>query len=65
MCLLNLHLYVICFIFVKGTAVSVGLFSHILKIDDAIIGVLSSASKIISSFVYTFATVAWVFYLGK
>ncbi|KAF5273413.1 hypothetical protein FQA39_LY07430 [Lamprigera yunnana] len=47
-----------------GTTVSVGLFSHILKIDDAIIGVMSSASKILSSFVYTFATVAWVFYLG-
>ncbi|KAF5270431.1 hypothetical protein FQR65_LT05619 [Abscondita terminalis] len=47
-----------------GTSVSVGLFSHFLKIDDAIIGVMSSASKILSSFVYTFATVAWVFYLG-
>lgn len=47
-----------------GTALSVGLFSHLLKIDDAIIGLMSSASKILSSFVYAFATVAWVFYLG-
>ncbi|KAK5649903.1 hypothetical protein RI129_000932 [Pyrocoelia pectoralis] len=47
-----------------GTALSVGLFSHLLKIDDAIIGLMSSASKILSSFVYTFATVAWVLYLG-
>lgn len=47
-----------------GTTISVGLFSHVLKIDDAIIGVMSSTSKILSSFVYTFATVAWVFYLG-
>lgn len=35
-----------------------------LEIDDAIIGVLSSMSKIISSFVYTFATTTWQLYLG-
>ncbi|KAL1488422.1 hypothetical protein ABEB36_014895 [Hypothenemus hampei] len=47
-----------------GTAVSVGVFSHLLKIDDAIIGIYSSMSKILSSFVYGFARTAWVFYLG-
>ncbi|KAG5673159.1 hypothetical protein PVAND_003227 [Polypedilum vanderplanki] len=47
-----------------GTLFSVGVFSHLLKIDDAIIGVLSSMSKIISSFVYTFASTTWQLYLG-
>jgi MFS transporter, PCFT/HCP family, solute carrier family 46, member 3 len=47
-----------------GTLFSVGVFSHLLKIDDAIIGVLSSMSKIISSFVYAFAATTWQLYLG-
>lgn len=48
-----------------GTMVSVGLFSHLLKIDDAMIGVLSCMSKILSSFVYAFATSTWAIYMGK
>lgn len=48
-----------------GTMVSVGLFSHVLKIDDAMIGVLSCISKILSSFVYAFATTTWAIYLGE
>lgn len=51
-------------IFLLGTLFSVGVFSHLLKIDDAIIGVLSSMSKIISSFVYAFAANTWQLYLG-
>jgi MFS transporter, PCFT/HCP family, solute carrier family 46, member 3 len=47
-----------------GTLVSIGLFSHVLKFDDAIIGVLSSMSKVISSFVYAFAVTTWQFYIG-
>ncbi|XP_017782042.1 PREDICTED: uncharacterized protein LOC108566582 [Nicrophorus vespilloides] len=47
-----------------GTSVSVGLFSHLLKIDDALIGVISCTSKVLSSVVYTFATTSLVFYLG-
>ncbi|KAH1028226.1 proton-coupled folate transporter isoform X2 [Dendroctonus ponderosae] len=47
-----------------GTSVSVGVFSHLLKIDDAIIGIYSSMSKILSSFVYGFAMTSLVFYLG-
>lgn len=42
-----------------------GVFSYWLKIDDSIIGMLSSLSKILSSFIYAFALVPWVFYLGK
>ncbi|CAH1381600.1 unnamed protein product [Tenebrio molitor] len=47
-----------------GTSISVGVFSHVLKIDDAIVGIYSSMSKILSSFVYGFAKTSLVFYLG-
>jgi MFS transporter, PCFT/HCP family, solute carrier family 46, member 3 len=49
---------------ILGTLFSVGVFSHYLQIDDAIIGVFSSMSKIISSFVYAFAQNTWQLYLG-
>ena len=45
--------------------VSVGLFSHVLKIDDALVGVMSCMSKILACFVYAFATEDWMIYLGK
>ncbi|XP_012222597.1 probable peptidoglycan muropeptide transporter SLC46 [Linepithema humile] len=45
-----------------GTSISVGIFSHILKIDDAIVGIMSCMSKILSSFVYAFATTTWMVY---
>ncbi|XP_016767384.1 uncharacterized protein LOC100578557 isoform X2 [Apis mellifera] len=48
-----------------GTAISVGVFSHILKIDDAIVGIMSSMSKILAGFVYAFAITDWMIYLGK
>lgn len=44
---------------------SVGVFSHLMKVDDALIGVISSMSKIISSFVYAFAATPWQLYLGN
>ncbi|KAL6437539.1 hypothetical protein ACFW04_004171 [Cataglyphis niger] len=47
-----------------GTAISVGIFSHILKIDDAIVGIMSCMSKILASFVYAFATSAWMVYVA-
>ncbi|KAK7872175.1 hypothetical protein R5R35_001737 [Gryllus longicercus] len=47
-----------------GTMVSVGVFSHMLKIDDALIGVMSCMSKILSCFVYAFATTDWMIYLA-
>ncbi|XP_076252114.1 putative peptidoglycan muropeptide transporter SLC46 isoform X2 [Rhynchophorus ferrugineus] len=47
-----------------GTSVSVGVFSHLLKIDDGFIGIYSSMSKILSSFVYGLAKTSLVFYLG-
>ncbi|CAD1474217.1 unnamed protein product, partial [Heterotrigona itama] len=57
-------IFIITFTFI-GTAVSVGVFSHILKIDDAIVGIMSSMSKILAGFVYAFAITDWMIYLGK
>ena len=57
-------LKILLFFFHSGTLFSVGVFSHYLQIDDAIIGVFSSISKIISSFVYAFAQNTWQLYLG-
>ncbi|CAG5046466.1 unnamed protein product [Parnassius apollo] len=47
-----------------GTLFSVGVFSHILKYDDAIIGVISCTSKILSGFMYAFASKTWHIYLA-
>lgn len=47
-----------------GTVISVGLFSHILGVDDAIIGIMSCMSKILSGFLYAFATTTWMIYLA-
>uniref|UniRef100_A0A1B0DCV1 Major facilitator superfamily associated domain-containing protein n=1 Tax=Phlebotomus papatasi TaxID=29031 RepID=A0A1B0DCV1_PHLPP len=47
-----------------GTSFSVGVFSRLLKLDDALIGVISCMSKILSSFVYAFAVTEWQLYLG-
>ncbi|KAH8262259.1 hypothetical protein KR026_010704 [Drosophila bipectinata] len=47
-----------------GVIFCVGVLSHKLNIDDALVGVLSSTSKILSSFVYAFATLPWHMYLG-
>ncbi|XP_008546539.1 solute carrier family 46 member 3 [Microplitis demolitor] len=47
-----------------GTMMSVGIFSHFLKIDDALVGLMSCMSKILASFVYAFAAEDWVIYLA-
>ncbi|XP_018800465.1 PREDICTED: solute carrier family 46 member 3 [Bactrocera latifrons] len=47
-----------------GVLFCVGILSHKLKIDDALVGVISSMSKILSGFVYAFATVPWHMYVG-
>lgn len=44
---------------------SVGVFSHKLGIDDALIGVMSCMSKILAGFVYAFAPTSFIFYLGE
>lgn len=47
-----------------GTTSIIGILSHLLKIDDALIGIFAILSKIISGFVLTFAHTVWQFYLG-
>ncbi|XP_026804491.1 uncharacterized protein LOC113548040 [Rhopalosiphum maidis] len=49
---------------VAGTAICIGLFSHILKIDDSLIGVMACAGKIVAGICYALATEEWVYYLG-
>jgi hypothetical protein len=51
-------------LYVPGTMVSVCVFSHVLKMDDALIGAMSCVSKILSSFVYAFSNTDWQIYLG-
>ncbi|KAJ2947658.1 hypothetical protein O0L34_g17462 [Tuta absoluta] len=47
-----------------GTLFSVGVFSHLMKFDDAIIGVISCMSKILSGFMYAFSTQTWHIYIA-
>lgn len=47
-----------------GTMFALIFFTKYLKIDDAMLGILSSASKILASLVYTFAPSPGVFYIG-
>lgn len=49
---------------VVGTAICIGLFSHVLKIDDSLIGVMACAGKIAAGVCYALATEQWVYYLG-
>lgn len=48
-----------------GTIFSLTFFSKFLKVDDAVLGAISSISKILSGFVYAFAPTPTIFYLGK
>lgn len=58
------HTMFICVNLFSGVLFCVGILSHKLKLDDALIGVLSSTSKILSGFVYAFATLPWHMYVG-
>lgn len=48
-----------------GTTISVCILSSLLKIDDALIGVMSNVSKLLSSFVYAFAQFEWQIYIAS
>lgn len=50
---------------ILGTALCIGLFSHLLQIDDGLIGVMACAGKVVAGIFYAFATVEWVYYLGN
>ncbi|KAJ0180103.1 hypothetical protein K1T71_004694 [Dendrolimus kikuchii] len=47
-----------------GTVFSIFVFSKYLKWHDSILGIISTTSKIASSFVYAFAPNATIFYIG-
>lgn len=47
-----------------GTSISLWIFSHKLKMDDALIAIMACVSKVIGSFVFAFAPNKYVFYLG-
>ncbi|KAJ8675099.1 hypothetical protein QAD02_010885, partial [Eretmocerus hayati] len=46
------------------TLFTVGVFSHLFKMDDALLGVLSCVSGILASFFYAFATTDGIMYLA-
>lgn len=50
--------------YILGTAICIGLLSHVLKIDDSLIGVMACAGKIVAGICYALATEEWVYYLG-
>lgn len=41
-----------------------GVFSHLLKFDDAVIGMISCTSKILAGFMYAFSTKTWHIYIA-
>ncbi|CAI6344703.1 unnamed protein product [Macrosiphum euphorbiae] len=49
---------------VAGSAICIGLFSRVLRIDDSLIGVVACAGKIVAGICYALATEGWVYYLG-
>lgn len=48
-----------------GVGFAIGVLSHLLKVDDALIGVISCLSKVLSGFVFALAPTKTVFYIGK
>lgn len=47
-----------------GTAFAMSVLSSFFKMDDALIGSMASFTKIISSFIYAFASVEWHMFMG-
>ncbi|XP_063905076.1 probable peptidoglycan muropeptide transporter SLC46 [Zophobas morio] len=49
---------------VAGTIFSLMFFTKFLKVDDAVLGMVSNMSKILASIVYAFAPSSTIFYIG-
>ncbi|KAJ8943028.1 hypothetical protein NQ318_022572 [Aromia moschata] len=47
-----------------GTLFSLAFFTNFLKVDDAILGIISNSSKILAAFIYAFAPTPLIFYAG-
>jgi len=51
--------------FTLGVGFSIGVLSHLLKLDDALIGVIACLSKVFAGLVFAFAPSELYFYIGK
>ncbi|KAJ8973809.1 hypothetical protein NQ317_014512 [Molorchus minor] len=47
-----------------GTIFSLAFFTNFLKVDDAVLGMISNGSKILASLIYAFAPTPLIFYAG-
>lgn len=54
-----------CINYVVGVGFSIGVLSHLLKLDDALIGVIACLSKVMAGLVFAFAPSELFFYIGK
>lgn len=57
------YTYIFQFLF-SGTAIAVSVLSKFLKVHDALIGVIATTCKVVSSFVYAFAPNKTWFFTG-
>lgn len=46
-----------------GTSLAIGVFTHLLKMEDAMLGAIAAGSKIVAGICYAFAATPTVFYL--
>lgn len=58
------HYWFITVFFFVGTIFSLTFFTKFLKLDDAVLGMISSTSKICACVVYALAPSSSVFYIG-
>lgn len=49
----------------SGVALTLFFFSKFLKLDDSMLGTISSIGRIVSGLICAFAPSVWLFYLGK
>lgn len=54
-----------CINFILGVGFSIGVLSHLLKLDDALIGVIACFSKVFAGLVFALAPSEFYFYVGK
>ncbi|XP_014291950.1 probable peptidoglycan muropeptide transporter SLC46, partial [Halyomorpha halys] len=47
------------------TSLGIGVFSHMMKMDDAMLGLIACSSKIVASLFYAFAKTSTQFYLAS
>jgi len=55
----------VCINFILGVGFAIGVLSHLLKLDDALIGVIACLSKVFAGIVFAFAPSEFYFYVGK